>query len=77
MIKEHSHFDSIETMHMERVNIFYVRKNKLNVTIKWSNTKIFNFDYIKTEDIKENNPDWSEIPDHIYRTLIIGSSGSG
>ena len=64
-------------MHMERVNIFYERKNKLNVTIKWNNTKIFNSDYIKTEDIKENNPDWSEIPDHIYRTLIIGCSGSG
>ena len=38
---------------------------------------MFNFDYITKEDIKEHNPDWSEIPDHPYRILIIGGSGSG
>ena len=32
---------------------------------------MFNF------DIKENNSKWSEIPDHPYRILIIGGSGSG
>ena len=26
---------------------------------------------------KENNPDWPQIPDHSFRILIIGCSGSG
>ena len=40
---------------------------------------MFNSDYIKDikEDIKEHNPNWPEIPDHSYRILIIGGSGSG
>ena len=37
---------------------------------------MFNFDYITKEDIKEHNPNWPEIPDHPYRILIIGGSGS-
>ena len=37
---------------------------------------MFNFDYITKEDIKEHNPKWPEIPDHPYRILIIGGSGS-
>ena len=31
---------------------------------------MFNFDYIMKEDIKEYNPNWTEIPDHPYRKLI-------
>ena len=27
--------------------------------------------------MKEHNPKWPEIPDHSYRILIIGGSGSG
>ena len=38
---------------------------------------MFNFDYITKEDIKEHNPNSPEIPDHPYRTLIIGVSKSG
>ena len=38
---------------------------------------MFNFDYITKEDIKEPNPNWPEIPDHSYRVLIVGGSGSG
>ena len=38
---------------------------------------MFNFDYIAKEDIKEDNPNWPEIPDHPYKILIIGGSGSG
>ena len=38
---------------------------------------MFNFDYIMKEDIKEHNPNQSEIPDHPYRILIVGGSGSG
>ena len=30
-----------------------------------------------TEDIKEHNGNWLQIPDHPYRKLIIGGSGSG
>ena len=37
---------------------------------------MFNFDYIKKGDIKEHNPNWAEIPDHPYRILIFGGSGS-
>ena len=37
---------------------------------------MFNFDYITKKDIKEHNPNWSEIPDHPYRILIVGGSGS-
>ena len=29
------------------------------------------------ENIKGHNPNWPRIPDHPYRVLIIGGSGSG
>ena len=35
-----------------------------------------NFDYVTNEDIKENNPKWTEILDYPYWVLIIGGSGS-
>ena len=38
---------------------------------------MFNFNYITKEDIKEHNPNCPEIPDHLYRILIVESSGSG
>ena len=38
---------------------------------------MFNFDHIIKEDIKEHNPNWPEIPDHPYRILTVGRSGSG
>ena len=38
---------------------------------------MFNFDYIKKEDIKKHIPNWTEIPDHPHKTLIIGGSESG
>ena len=36
-----------------------------------------NFDDFTKENIKEYNPSWSKIPDHPYRILITGGSGSG
>ena len=30
---------------------------------------MLNFDYIKKEDTKEHNPNWSEISDNPYRIL--------
>ena len=39
--------------------------------------KMINFDNYTNENIIEHNPKWPYIPDHPYRILIIGSSGSG
>ena len=38
---------------------------------------MFNLDDIANENNKKDNENWSYIPDHAYRTLIIGGSGSG
>ena len=32
---------------------------------------------ILQKKIKENNTSWTQIPDHLYRILIAGGSGSG
>ena len=39
--------------------------------------KMFSFDDITKENIKEHNTNWSDIPDHSYRILIVRGSGSG
>ena len=31
---------------------------------------MFNFDYVTKEDIKQHNPNWPEIPDHLYEIYI-------
>ena len=33
---------------------------------------MFNFHYILKEDIRGHNPNWSKIPDHPYKILIVG-----
>ena len=38
---------------------------------------MINFDDYTNENKLKHNPDWSYIPDHPYRILIIGGSGSG
>ena len=38
---------------------------------------MINLDSIINENIKEHNKKWPFIPDHAYRILIIGGSGSG
>ena len=38
---------------------------------------MINFDYYTNKNKTENNLKWSYIPDHLYRILIIGGSGSG
>ena len=40
-------------------------------------TKMFNLNDITNENNIEHNKKWPYIPDHPYRILIIGSSGSG
>ena len=37
---------------------------------------MFNLDYITNENNKDHNKKWPYIPDHPYRMLIIGGSGS-
>ena len=38
--------------------------------------KMIKFDDLVKEETKEHNPNWPQIPDHSYRILIIGGSGS-
>ena len=39
--------------------------------------KMINFDDVVMENIKKQNPNWPQIPNHPYRILIIGGSVSG
>ena len=38
---------------------------------------MINFGDVTKENIKEHNKNWLQIPDHLYRILTIGGSGSG
>ena len=38
---------------------------------------MINFDYVTKENIKEDNPNWPQNPDHPNRILIIRGPGSG
>ena len=38
---------------------------------------MINFDEYINENKKEHNLNWAYVPDHLYRILIIGGSGSG
>ena len=38
---------------------------------------MINFDDVRKENIKKHNPNGPKIPDHPYRILIVGGSGSG
>ena len=38
---------------------------------------MMNFDNVTNESKTEHNPKWPYIPDHLYRTLIVGGSGPG
>ena len=38
---------------------------------------MINFDEYTNENRVNHNPNWPYIPDHPYRILIIGGSGSG
>ena len=45
--------------------------------IKQSKYKMINFDEYTNENKAEHNSKWPYIPDHPYRILIVGGSGSG
>ena len=38
---------------------------------------MINFDNYKRDNTITRNPNWSKIPDHPHKILIIGGSGSG
>ena len=38
---------------------------------------MIDFDDVTKENIKKHKPNWPQIPDHPYKILIIGGSGSG
>ena len=38
---------------------------------------MINFDDYVNENRTKHNKNWPNIPDHLYRILIIGGSGSG
>ena len=38
---------------------------------------MINFDDVIKEETKEHKPNWPEVPNHPYRILLIGGSGSG
>ena len=38
---------------------------------------MINYDDVTKENIKRNNLNWPRIPDHPYKILMIGGSGSG
>ena len=43
-----------------------------NVSLQWNKTYVF---FITKEDMKKDNLNWLQIPDHPYKILIVGSSG--
>ena len=67
--------DSIETFAYGTSKDLVYKKEK----IKRNNIiqKIFHFDYITKEGIKEHNPNWPEIPNDPYRILKTGGSVFG
>ena len=48
-----------------------------NYLATFDNIEMINFDEYTNEIKREHNPNWPYIPDHPYRILIIGSSGTG
>ena len=63
---------------MDKITTFPYRINAFKVCESEMLSKILtNFDDYSTETKTQHNLKWSYIPDHPYRILIIGGSGSG
>ena len=77
MIKECNQIDSIEIYAYGMNKDLVCTKKEIKCNNIINNTKMFNFDYITKEDIKEHNSNWPEIPDHPYTILIVGGFGPG
>ena len=54
-----------------------VKRLILGKTIIKISIKMINFDNYVNENKTKHNKNWPYIPDHLYRILIIGDTGSG
>ena len=59
------------------VSILNKSCSKWDLLVIFIHYKIINLDSIPNENNKKNNEKWPYIPDHPYRIIIIGGSGSG
>ena len=59
---------------MEQILLKYVKVKYQRYNY---NIKMINFDNYVNENKTKHNKNWPYIPDHPYRILIIGGSGSG
>ena len=69
--------DSIETYPYGKSKDLVSEKEVIkcsNITKRYK--KMLNFDDVVKENIKEHNPNWSQIPDNLRKILIIGGSRS-
>ena len=69
--------DSLETYGYRMNKDLVCKKEEIKCNNIIKQYKMFNFDYITKEDIKEHNPNWLEIPDYAYKILITGGFRSG
>ena len=70
-------FDRIRT-YPYGTNVFKICENEmLMVKDLFFEKKMINFDNCVNENKTKHNESWPYIPDHPYRILIIGDSGSG
>ena len=68
--------DLIDTFGYRTRKVLECNKEEIKCNNIIKQYEIFNIDYIREEDIKEHNPNWSQIPDYPHRIIIIWSSGS-
>ena len=68
--------EEIREIALKLVKTIYGRKKNASKLELQKNKKLFSFDYVTKEDIKEHNPKWPEIPQHPSRVLIIAGSES-
>ena len=69
--------DSIETYaHGMSKDLIWKKEKTKRINIIKKYKKTIKFDDVVKESIKEYNSNWSQIPDHPYRILIIGWSRS-
>ena len=61
----------------EIVYYIWMRFSFCHISHYYYITKMFSLDNITNEKNKENNKKWLYIPDHPYKILVIGVSGSG
>ena len=53
-----------------------MKKEEINCNNIIKYRKLIKSDDVTKENIKEHNPDWQQILDHLYRILITGGFGS-